>query len=152
MATTTIGRVALMSIHPTYAWSICDGSKKVEFRKRPVADDVTHVLVYATAPIKSIVCAFSVAGQVISTPEELWRRYRGVAGISRTAFFDYYRGRAAATGIQIGNVTTFSNWRCITADLGLARPPQSYQYVSLKAALPLLVCQPAAAISAATSI
>ena len=39
-----------MSIHPVYANAILTGDKKVEFRKRRLAADVTHVLVYATAP------------------------------------------------------------------------------------------------------
>lgn len=134
-----------MSIHPSYAQAIIDGRKRVEFRKRPIADDVTHVLVYATAPVKRIVCAFAVVGQMTSTPEELWRTYRRVAGISKSAFFEYFRDRGFATGIQIGDVSSYSERRCITTDLGLARPPQSYQYVSPESALPLLRGLPAAA-------
>lgn len=37
MATGTNGRIALMSIHPQYARAILDGTKEVEFRKRPLA-------------------------------------------------------------------------------------------------------------------
>ncbi len=47
-----VGCIALMSIHPQYANAIVEGTKRVEFRKRPLARNVTHVIVYATAPVK----------------------------------------------------------------------------------------------------
>ncbi len=63
-----------MAIHPHYADAILDGRKKVEFRKRAVAEDVTTVLIYATAPVKKIIGQFEVAHTVVTTPSALWEQ------------------------------------------------------------------------------
>ena len=44
-------RIALMSIRPQFAAAILDGSKRVEFRKRPLAADIGTVVIYATKPV-----------------------------------------------------------------------------------------------------
>ena len=129
MDTTAVGRVALMSIHPAYAERILDGSKQVEFRKRPVADDVTHVLVYATAPVSAVVGAFTVGGQHTTSPGELWKRFKEVAGIGRRALMEYFGDREVGTGIAVGDVLYPASPLSLVDDLGVARPPQSYQYV-----------------------
>ena len=129
MGTTPVGRVALMSIHPRYAQDIIGGAKKVEFRKRPLAADVTHVLVYATAPISSVIGAFVVAGQHTLAPIDLWRRFASVAGIGRSDLLTYYGERTLGTGIAVGDVLTPAAPLCLRSDLGLERPPQSFQYL-----------------------
>ena len=129
MADATVGRVALMSIHPVYATAILDGTKQVEFRKRPIAHDVTHVIVYATAPVSAVVGVFEVSGQTTATPASLWQKFKQVAGISRDGFDAYFDGRDSATGIGVGTVTALDKPMCLRQDLGLARPPQSFQYV-----------------------
>ncbi|MGL5827868.1 MAG: hypothetical protein ACRCYU_24140 [Nocardioides sp.] len=130
MAETTVGRVALMSIHPQYAAAILDGTKQVEFRKRPVGGDVTHVLVYATAPISAVVGAFTVTGQDTEHPRMLWQRFREVAGISRSGFFAYFADRCYGTGIRVGERLAPANPLSLRDDLGVRRPPQSFQYLS----------------------
>lgn len=130
MASQTVGRVALMSIHPVYANAILSGDKKVEFRKRPLAADITTVLVYATAPVGAVVGAFTVAGQDTSTPLSLWQRFAQVAGIPRLKFFDYYSSSALGTGIEVGSVFAPRQPLNLTASLGVRRPPQSFQYVT----------------------
>ena len=119
-----------MSIHPVYANAILSGDKKVEFRKRRLAADITHVLVYATAPVGAVVGAFTVAGQDTSTPVSLWQRFAQVAGIPRRKFFDYYSSSALGTGIEVGSVFAPSQPLNLTASLGVRRPPQSFQYVA----------------------
>jgi predicted transcriptional regulator len=130
VASQPIGRVALMSIHPVYANAILRGDKKVEFRKKPLASDITHVLVYATAPVGAVVGAFTVAGQYTSTPVSLWKRFAKVAGIPRLDFFDYYSSSARGTGIEVGMVFAPRQPLNLTASLGVQRPPQSFQYVT----------------------
>lgn len=129
MGTRQTGRVALMSIHPQYARAILDGTKKVEFRKRPLAGDVTHVVVYATAPVSAVVGVFSVTGQTTASPTSLWQRFKKVAGISQDGFDAYFDGRDSATGIGVGDVVVLEEPLCLRDDLGIGRPPQSYQYV-----------------------
>ena len=86
-----VGRVVLMSIHPVYANAILKvATNKLSFRKRRLAPDVTHVLVYATAPVGAIVGAFVIAGQETSTPAS-YGDGLAVAGISHGKFFSTTR-------------------------------------------------------------
>lgn len=121
-----------MSIRPEFADAILSGEKAVEFRKRPVAEDVSHVLIYATLPVGSLLGWFHVQGQSTTSPEELWERFKGVAGISEARFFDYYAQRESGTGILVGGAEKFSRPLPL-ADLGdVCRPPQSFQYLTDK--------------------
>lgn len=129
-STGRVGRVVLMSIHPQYAQAILDGTKQVEFRKRPVADDVTHVLVYATAPVSAVIGAFTVTGQDVEHPKTLWRRFKKVAGISRDGFFAYYDGRVSGTGIRVGDRLAPAEPLPLADTFGVSRPPQSFQYLT----------------------
>ncbi|WP_459682153.1 hypothetical protein [Rhodococcus sp. no. 34] len=106
-----------------------NGSKQVEFRKRPIADDVTHVLVYATAPVSAVVCAFSVTGQETLNPRKLWTQFRQVAGIPQDRFFAYFDGKSLGTGIKVGDVVTPRQPLCLSTAFGVKRPPQSFQYL-----------------------
>lgn len=133
-----VGRVAVMSIHPRYANQILAGAKRVEFRKRPLARDVTHVVVYATAPVSAVVGAFTVEGQHTLTPGDLWNRFAEVGGIDSESFDAYYAGRAAGTGITVGQVLAPATPLGLRDRLGLTRPPQSFQYVGMDAAADLL--------------
>lgn len=129
MAQAAAGRVALMSIHPRYAWAILEGRKTVEFRKRRLADDVTHVVIYSTVPDRAVVGYFTVEGQETSTPDSLWSRFRDRGVIDENDFFAYYAGRDRATGIRVGAATRLRRPLSLTLDLGVAHPPQSYQYL-----------------------
>jgi predicted transcriptional regulator len=138
MASPAVGRVALMSIHPEFASAILTGTKKVEFRKRPIANDVTHVIVYATAPVSAVVGAFTVENQSTAAVSSLWRRYAKVAGISRHRFFGYFADQSRGVGIQVGNVLAAVNPLSLDATLGVTRPPQSFQYLDPEVAEPAL--------------
>lgn len=129
MAQAAAGRVALMSIHPRYAWAILEGRKTVEFRKRRLADDVTHVVIYSTVPDRAVVGYFTVEGQETSTPDSLWSQFRDRGVIDENDFFAYYAGRDRATGIRVGAATRLRRPLSLTLDLGVAHPPQSYQYL-----------------------
>ncbi len=130
MGANASGRVALMSIHPEYAEAIVSGRKWVEFRKRPIADDVSHVLIYATLPVGSLVGWFSVEGQDTEPPRHLWIRFKDVACISRTRFFAYYSGRGTGTGIRVGKTGKFASPIPLSELEPTLRPPQSFQYLT----------------------
>ena len=53
-------RVALLSIRPEYAEAIFAGRKTVEFRRAPLADDVSVVVVYVTQPVGRVIGWFTV--------------------------------------------------------------------------------------------
>ena len=122
-------RIALMSIRPQFAAAILDGSKRVEFRKRPLAADIGTVVIYATKPVGAVLGEFVVDEQAVGKPEELWVRFAEVAGIDRDGFFNYYDGSARAVGIVIGRVDRYDQPRPLDdVDPG-ARPPQSFKYL-----------------------
>lgn len=127
-----------MSIRPAFADAILQGKKRVEFRKKPIAPDVTHVIVYATQPVKAVVGAFSVKGQETADPESLWRKYCHIAGIDRGKFDAYYGAHSQGTGIQIGEVLRASSALDLEVALGLPRPPQSFRYIDVSLARRLL--------------
>lgn len=119
-----------MSVHPQYAEAIMDGRKKVEFRKRPLADDVSLVWVYATAPVQRIVGCFAAGPSVTAEPSALWRRFRRVGCIDRIDFDRYYGGSAVGSGIQILSAIRLVAPLSIGDLLPSGIPPQSFAYVS----------------------
>lgn len=137
MATQPAGRVALMSIRPEFAEQILAGSKHVEFRKRALAPDVTDVVIYASAPVSAVIGAFRVGGQDIRPPLELWDRFAAVGGISRERYVEYFRGSEVAIGIRVEEVRV-ATVPVELRELGLSRPPQSFQYITQSGAESLL--------------
>lgn len=129
MVTKIVRRVALMSVHPRYAHAILDGRKAVEFRKRPLASDVSHVVVYSTAPDQKVLGYFEIDKQVELSPEALWEQYGNRGLIEKEAFFSYYEGRATGVGILVKRVFRCEQSRSLS-DIGVATPPQSFQYLS----------------------
>jgi predicted transcriptional regulator len=146
MDSAAIGHAVLMSIRPVFAEAILRGDKRVEFRKRPLAARVTHVIVYATLPVGAITGAFSVAGQKTCSPAGLWQTFGGIAGIESNAFWQYFDSHSEGTGIFIGEVFVAYQPLAIDKALGFSRPPQSYQYIDTDSANRLLrTMQPALA-------
>ncbi len=82
--------------------------------------------------------AFSVAGQETRSPLSLWRRFASVSGISESKFFAYYETSANGTGIRVGEVLAPAQPMCLSGDLGVARPLQSFQYVATDTAKTVL--------------
>lgn len=121
-------RVALLSVHPEYAQAILDGTKTVEFRKRPLAPDVTHVAIYATQPVGRVVAVFSIEEQVTDTPRRLWHKFQKVAGISKDKFLAYYDGHKEGVGIKVGDLVGLEERETLEDAFGITRPPQSFQY------------------------
>lgn len=130
MASTATGRVALFSIHPQYAEAILTGTKSVEFRRTPLADDVTHVVVYATAPTKMVVGIFEVDGVEALSPSSAWRKYSDVGAIEKTAFNAYYAGAATAHVIKVRRVQRLASPLPLAEIDPTLRPPQSFQYLA----------------------
>lgn len=129
MGTPATGRHVVMSVHPGFAEAIMDGRKKVEFRKRPLADDVTVVWVYATAPIKRIIGYFEVERMHTAEPADLWREFSEVGCIDRADFDRYYAGSPTGAGITIRRAVRLDVPALIADLLPSGVPPQSYAYV-----------------------
>jgi len=134
-----------MAIHPHYADAILDGRKKVEFRKRAVAEDVTTVLIYATAPVKKIIGQFEVAHTVVTTPSALWEQLGAVGCIDESAYREYYAASDAAVGLVIDAPKRYELPVRLAALLPSPAVPQSFAY------LPREVCAQAQALGQPTS-
>lgn len=129
MAGQATQRVAMLSIHPTYASAIMDGAKCVEFRRRPIGADVHRVVVYATAPVKRVIGAFEVTSVDSMPPELAWQSFGDVGAIDKQAFDAYYSGAPEAFVIRIGRVIPLDHpLRLADLDRSL-RPPQSFVYL-----------------------
>ncbi len=132
MAGRTPGRVALLSIHPRHAEAILRGEKRVELRRTPVAPDVSHVLIYATAPVQALVGWFEVEGVDEDTKTGLWTAHAAVAGVTRSEFRSYFAGAARAFAIKVGRSRRLDPALSLDVVPGVRRPPQSFQYVDLE--------------------
>lgn len=136
----SVDRVALLSIKPVYAEAIFGGRKTVEFRRSRLAPDIELAIVYATQPVGRVIGWFRIAGIAESTPDGLWRRFRGDGAIRRCEYFDYFEGADRAYAIEIAEPTTITEPMLLdTLSSGL-RPPQSFQY--LRASLATAVIGP----------
>jgi len=118
-----------MSVHPKFAEAIMDGRKKVEFRKRPLAADVTVVWVYATAPVQRVIGYFEVDAMHTAEPADLWQEFADVGCIDRAAFDRYYEGASTGAGIKIRQAVRLDVPARIADLLPSGVPPQSYAYV-----------------------
>jgi len=119
---------ALMSLHPEFAHLILKGQKRVEFRKRRFAETVTHVVIYATDPVKQVLGFFEVSRLREDTPDKLWNRYKRRGGIARDAFSAYYKESRTGVAIEVGRV--FELPRPLALSEVNKTAPQSFAYLS----------------------
>ena len=129
MVDSTNGRVALLSIHPRFADAILGGQKQVEFRRR-APSSLTHVIVYATAPIGRIVGWFRVSGVEAEAPSILWERFGEMGGIGPEEFARYYRECEIGSAIRVAEVSRLERPVTIDAVGAGVTPPQSFRYVA----------------------
>ena len=121
--------IALLSIRPKYARLIRDGVKRVEFRRRPFARAVTHIVFYATSPVRRLVGFCEVEDVVRDTPASLWSQHGDYGGIERETLLRYLDGLTSATAIILRPFSPIEgNWDLWS--IGVRRPPQSFQYLS----------------------
>ncbi len=129
--------VILMSIRPQYADKIFNRSKTVELRRvKPKSlEQGDLVLVYVSAPIKSLVGAFTVLSVTEKTLPALWKKVKDYAGVSRSEFLDYYQGADTGVAIFIKDI-----W-LLPKPIQLAElreevkgfyPPQSFRYTTIQ--------------------
>jgi predicted transcriptional regulator len=128
MASKTTPTVAVMSIHPIFAARILRGEKRVEFRKQRPRKELSHILIYATAPTQQIVGYFEVVGIDEAHPREIWSRFRKVGGIASKHFWAYYGKRTRAYAIRVGRVFRLPGPCTLHSVCGTTRPPQSFCY------------------------
>lgn len=122
-----------LSIKPHYAEEILIGNKTVELRRIcPQVNRGGLVILYASSPVKAVLGAFTIERIVTAPPQALWSEVRGLAGISRTEFDDYYVGAERGIGLFVRSThrahTPFSleNLRRLWPEF---HPPQGFRYL-----------------------
>jgi predicted transcriptional regulator len=119
-----------MSIHPKYADAILEGWKQVEFRKRPLAPDVSTAVIYATSPTKRILGEFTIDRTLLSTPRELWESVGRVGGIDVDSYMAYYAGNDSAAGILVSVARRYPRPVALAELDPAPAVPQSFTYIS----------------------
>lgn len=120
----------LLSIRPEYAFSILDGSKRFEFRRRIHRDDRVHtVVIYATMPVGKVIGEFTIGDIHSENPSRLWRKTSRFSGISREFFDLYFEGRDIGHAIEVKSVKRYRTPRPLHEFLASGVAPQSYAYL-----------------------
>jgi predicted transcriptional regulator len=125
--------LAIMSITAPYAEQILSGNKQIELRRTPVRFPTgMRVMIYHTLPVGAIIGSFTVAGVVQDTPENFWKRYSSLCGISEQDYKAYFADAQTAYGVLIENPKRWT----MPLPLGSLRqiypaftPPQRYLYL-----------------------
>jgi len=120
----------LLSIKPEYASRIFDGTKRFEYRRSIFTrNDVTNAVVYASLPIGKVIGEFAIRRVISASPLKLWRETRDHAGITKRAFFEYFRGITVGHAIEIKQYTLYNPPLPLYESFGVT-PPQSFMYVN----------------------
>jgi predicted transcriptional regulator len=120
---TTDRTTAVLSIRPVYVDRILDGSKTIEFRRRPLPVEVEQMLIWKTGPDGGVVARVAIEGHATLTAEA-WATARGRG--TETVDLAAYAGGwdAPVTGIYLGKVDRFQQ----ANRLGFPGGPQSWRY------------------------
>ena len=129
MAGCDAATVVLLPIKPRYAEPIMDGRKRVEFRKTLFSQTPTHVVVYASSPIKKVLGFFEVADLDVDEADALWSRHAEAGCIDHKDFRQYYERHESGVALGVGRVVALGHPQELAA-LGIGRrPPQSFMYL-----------------------
>lgn len=121
--------IAFLPIKPEYARRIVAGEKRFEFRKASFASPVSHIVIYASTPVKKIIGVAAVTSIDICSPSATWENTKHAAGISRRAFREYFYGKKLACAIVIDEVKELDRWVSPHEIVEGFKVPQSFVYV-----------------------
>ncbi len=121
---------AILPIRPNYVEAILAGDKKVEFRRTRFKRTVSHILIYASTPVKRVVGYFKVGSITELSPVDAWNEFGALGAIDYEAFMAYYSGAEIAYVISIRDVVCFSNYVMLSDMSEDLSAPQSYRYLS----------------------
>jgi predicted transcriptional regulator len=122
-------RRVLLSIHPEHAEAILVGRKGYEFRKVLFREEVSEVVMYATSPVCRVIGTFQIEEIYSATPDDVWSRAKGAAGVTRDMFCTYFSGRQFAHAIKVSSPVRFTRPKPLSHYLKSNVPPQSFCYI-----------------------
>ena len=100
----------LISLEERHANSILEGTKTVEFRRRPMHVVIgAAVWIYVKMPVGSVVGCAKVIGLHTLAPSTMWNRFGAVSGLQRQEFFDYFSGLERAFALGLGEPTQLAS-------------------------------------------
>lgn len=120
-----------MPIKPVYANRLMQGTKHFEFRRSSISLDLTHMIVYASSPVKKILGIVKVNRVNVASPAITWQKTKRFAGIERKDFQKYFLDRDVAYSIEIEPEATILLQKEISPkDIDPDfQVPQSFRYV-----------------------
>ena len=118
----------LLSVNPEHLVKIFDGTKTYEFRKVACKREVSHIVFYCTSPVMKVLGEAEVGEMIEDDPDGLWEMTSAGAGISKTFFDKYYRGRSKGVAFSLKNVIKFEDEKELS-DYDVSSPPQSFAYL-----------------------
>jgi predicted transcriptional regulator len=121
--------LVLMSIKPRFAEAILSGRKHCEFRRSPFSKPVSHIIIYATAPIQKVVGVVVVDGVEHDELRIIKDKYVTLGDINEREFDQYFNGKTNGTAILLGTRIRFTSPVDINALWTDVHPPQSYCYL-----------------------
>lgn len=120
----------LLSVKPKFVNLIASGVKRFEYRRVLYRHpDIKRIVVYASSPVCRIVGEIEVGELLTDTPEALWRRTRGKAGVSKEFFFSYFADRPKAHAIEIKAFHPYPSPLRLADEYPSIDPPQSFCYL-----------------------
>jgi len=137
----------VLSLKPRWAQKILNGTKRVEvWRRFSRTWAGSHVLLYASTPVKAVVGSARIREIEHGSPELLWTYYGNALGCRPDELEDYCHGCSKVWGLALDRVHAFRRTvsleelqSFVGSDL---RPPQAYAAVKTGSpwatALPLI--------------
>lgn len=123
----------LISVRPTFVRRILDGTKTVELRRvRPQIASGQTVLIYSSSPTMALLASAVVERFDEASPQSLWSKVEGAAGVSRAEYDAYFRDAHRAVGIWLSQVAELRrpiHLQELRERWPWFRPPQSYCFV-----------------------
>jgi predicted transcriptional regulator len=129
----TVQRATLLSVRPRFASALLEGAKSVEIRRRRANIPAgSLILIYATAPVCSIVGSVHVAAVDTGSPDALWQRWGSCTCLEQAEFADYAGKSGLVTALVVCDAARLAVPVGL-ADLRRRLPrfsvPQSYRFL-----------------------
>lgn len=128
MPTNPTGPAVFLPIKPRFAEAIMAGTKRWEFRKRPMIANPETGLIYATGKVGLVLGTFKLGHWLSGDAVSLHLRTGFGAGISLAALEEYLRGRRYGFAFHVFDVHAFPH-PIPRAELPF-KIPQSFRYLT----------------------
>jgi predicted transcriptional regulator len=122
--------IAFMPIKPIFVEKILSGEKYFEYRRTVIRGDLTHMIIYATSPVKKFVAVAEVMRIHVSSPTSIWEKTKHAAGITRTQYRGYFKGATQACAIEIKKIIILDKQISPSKISNQVKVPQSFSYVN----------------------